>query len=127
MFIKTIKPEEQEKGYEIMFSKLMKRDSEVMNVSINADLCRKVKFSKSDIVDIFVDHKNKRIRIQRDNEGVKLCKSSEISLRTSYALKAGRLATKKEKVLIRKVSSGLGFVEFEFDDNFYIKRKAKKS
>jgi hypothetical protein len=135
MFKKTIKPlakptpkkpiKQRNNEYSVMFSRVEKHGTESINLSIKAEICRKAKLCNHDKVDVLVDQGAKKIRIERCNEGITLCKPSESSLRTTYAIQAGRLTTKLARVIIDKVKTGTGFIEFEMPDDIHVKRKPK--
>ena len=132
MFEKTLsKPDKKpvkkrNNDFLIMFSKVKKHGSESINLSINAEVCQKAKLYKGDKIEILVDVKAKKIRIERCNEGVTLCKLSETTFRTTYAVKVGRLTTKAERVLIDQVKTGTGFIEFDMPEEIHKKRNSKQ-
>lgn len=130
MFIKTIKPdckpEQRSHKYHVFFSKRKKGESTVMNVTISAETARKAKISKGDVIDVFYDSKNKKMRIARCNDGIKLCELSEKALRATYTIHAGRITSKGRHAYITSTKTSTGVIDFDMPEELHIKRKARK-
>lgn len=129
MFKKTIstKPviKKRNNEFNVMFSRILKNGSPTINLSISNEACQSAKLYKADKVEVLVDVKAKKVRIERCTEGAKLGRPSSNCLRCQYSVTAGRLTTKPEMVLINDIKTGTGFIEFSMPEELHIKRKTK--